>query len=353
MVAFYTGLRGGQRIAYSNDKGRSWSKFPGNPVIPWDETDEAKFPNVFFHPPSGKWIMILFRKPDKEERKKGFSFYTSDNLVNWQYQSHLAGFSGNPDMVELRVNNRPDDSRWVIFEANGNYIIGSFDGRQFVPESIRLKNDFGSDFYVSKTWINIPAKDGRIIQIALMKNDQWEDMPFNNQLTFPCELSLKKINAGIFLTKQPVREIEQLYGKKTSWSNKNLIPGINQNIIKGIEGECLRIKGRFDLKTCESFGFMLRTGKKNQGTELVYNVKRGTMSLLGQTVPVEPVDNKIFLDILLDRSSVEVFINNGRAAISANFKNAPADRKYILFNTGGELFVDELDIWEINSAWSE
>ncbi len=353
MVIFYTSLHCGQRIAFSNDRGRSWNKFSGNPVIPFTDNDEARAPRVFFHEPSGKWVMVLSRKPDNEERKRGFSFYTSGDLVTWEYQSHLAGFKGSPDIIELRVNNRPDDTRWIIFEANGSYIIGSFNGSQFIPESIRMKNDFGSDYFASQTWSNIPGKDGRTLQIALLRNGEWESMPFSNQLTFPGELSLKKINSGIFLIKQPAREIETLYGKKYSWENKNLIPGINQNLVKGIEGECLRIKGRFDLKTCESFGFMLRVGKKNQGTELVYNVRRGTLSILGQTIPLEPVDNKIYLDILLDRASVEVFANNGRVAFSANFKNQASDKKYILFNTGGELLVEELDIWEISSAWSE
>jgi fructan beta-fructosidase len=353
MVIFYTSWHCGQRMAYSTDRGRSWSKFSGNPVIPFNENDDARDPRVLFHQPTGKWIMVLSRKLDNDDRKRGFSFYTSTDLVKWEYQSHLAGFKGSPDIIELRVNNRPDDTRWIIFEATGNYIVGSFNGSQFIPESIRLKNDFSSDYFASQTWNNIPVKDGRCLQIALLKDGEWEDMPFSNQLTFPGELSLKKINSGIFLIKQPAHEIETLYGKKYSWKNKNLIPGINQNLVKGIEGECLRIKGRFDLKTCESFGFMLRVGKKNQGTELVYNVKRGTLSILGQTIPLEPVDNKIFLDILLDRASVELFANNGRVAFSANFKNQANDKKYILFNTGGELLVEELDIWEINSAWSE
>ena len=351
LVVFYTSSGCGQRMAYSHDKGQTWNKYPGNPVIPYDSTDHAANPKVLWHEPTSKWVMLLYRMPGNDERKQGFSFYTSDNLVDWEYQSHLAGFFKSPDLTELRVNNRPDDTRWVLTEGEGEYILGSFDGKKFTPESIRMKSDWGKNYSASQNWSNIPASDGRTIQLAGMTGGEWTGMPFQGQMTFPCELSLKKINTGIFLIRQPVKEIEQLYQKEYSWKNENLIPGLGHNLIKKIGGDCLRIKGRFDLKNCESFGLMLRTGKKTQGTELVYNVKRETLSLLGQTVPLSPVDNKIHLDILVDRSSVEVFANNGRAAISCNFFNQENDNGYILFNTGGELLVEELEIYEMKSIW--
>ncbi len=353
LVIFYTSSGCGQRMAYSSDKGQTWQKYAGNPVIPYDSTDHATGPKVLWHEPSSQWVMVLHRIPGNDERKQGFSFYTSENLVEWKYQSHLAGFWKSPDLMELRVNNRPDDTRWVLTEGQGNYIIGSFDGKSFTPESIRLKSDWGKNYSVSQTCSNIPASDGRTIHLAGMLGGEWTGMHFSGQMTFPCELSLKKFITGIYLIRQPVKEIEQLYLKTQSWKNENLIPGLGQNLIKKVQGDCLRIKGRFNLKNCESFGFMLRTGKKNQGTELVYNVKRETLSLLGHTVPLSPVDNKIHLDILLDRASVEVFANNGQASISCNFFNQEEDNGYMLYNTGGELLVEELEIFKLNSVWEE
>ncbi len=351
LVIFYNSSGCGQRMAYSNNKGETWQKFSGNPVIPYDSTDHAANPKVLWHEPTSKWVMVLYRIPGNDQRKQGFSFYTSENLINWEYQSHLAGFFNSPDLMELRVNNRPEDTRWVITEGEGSYILGSFDGKTFTPEGIRLKSDWGTNYSASQTWSNLPASDGRTIQLAGMTGGEWNEMPFSGQMTFPCELSLKKINTGIFLIRQPVKEIEELYQKEYRWKNENLIPGLGHNLIKKVQGDCLRIKGKFDLKNCESFGLMLRTGKKSQGTELVYNVKRETLSLLGQSVPLTPVDNKIYLDILLDRSSVEVFANNGHAAISCNLFNQENNKGYILYNTGGELLVEELSIFEMKSIW--
>ena len=351
MVAFYTSNQCGQRIAVSNDRGRTWKKHSRNPVIPFDESDEARSPRVFWYEPGNHWVMLLYRKLDNDERKRGISVYSSTDLLRWEYQSHIPGFRGTPDLVEMKVNNRPDEKRWVLFEGDGSYVIGSFDGRRFNPESIRMKSDFGTHYYGALSCSNIPAADGRIIQIAWMKDGVYPDMPFSGQMTFPSELSLKRLNNGIALVRQPVKEISSIHGKGQEWENENLIPGLNANLIKKVKGDLFHIKGQFDLKTCDSFGFMFRMGKKAAGTELLYNVKRQTLSLLGQTVGLEPVDNKIYLEILIDRSSIEVYANNGRAVITQVFSPDAGGLEYVLYNTGGELMVDKLEIVGLESIW--
>jgi fructan beta-fructosidase len=295
--------------------------------------------------------MALYRRPDNDDRKRGISFYNSVNLINWDFQSHMPGFRGTPDLVELKVNNRPEEKRWLLFEGDGSYVMGSFDGKTFIPESIRMKSDFGRNFYGSQTWNNIPASDGRVLQVAWMKDGEYPNMPFSGQMTFPSELSLRRFNTGTFLIRQPANEFKELYGKTHKWEKQNLIPGLNSNLIKKVKGDLILIKGQFDLKTCDSFGLMLRMNKKVTGTELLYNVKRQTLSVLGQTVPLEPIDNKIYLEILIDRSSIEVYANNGRAVISNTFTPDENALEYLLYNTGGELMVDKLEIIELNSAW--
>jgi fructan beta-fructosidase len=352
LVLFYTGNQCGQLMSVSTDKGTTWKPYSGNPVIPYYNNDEACHPQVFWNASSGKWVMVLYRKTDNDNRRRGFSFYTSENLVKWDFQSHLAGMFENPVLMELRVNNRPGDTRWVIMESNGNYLIGSFDGKSFIAESIRLKGDFGPNFRAAQTADNIPAADGRTLQIAGLKDGEWPDMPFSGQFSFPCELSLKKVSTGTYLCRQPAREIETLYGKEHVWKNENLIPGLNKNLIKKIQGECFRIKGRFDIKNCDAFGIMLRVGKKSPGTELMYNVKRNALTLQGATMGLAPIDNKITLDILIDRASVEVYANGGIACLSSLLFAPENDKDFVLFNTGGELLVEELTINEISPVWT-
>lgn len=351
LVAFYTSQLCGQRIAYSTDKGRTWEKLEENPVIAYDENDDARDPKVFWYEPTQKYVMVLYRKTSEDEKSKGVSIYTSENLVDWEWKNHVYGFYECPDLVPIQVSNRPEETKWVLFDGDGSYIIGDFDGEEFSPESPKMKSDFGKNYYATQTWSNIPKEDGRVLQIAWMKGGEFPDMPFNGQMTFPNELGIVKLSSGYKLTRKPVEEISLLHGKDYTWKNENVIPGLNKNLVKKVSGDCLHIYGEFNLKSCNNFGFMIRSGKKDAGTELLYNVKRGTLSVLGSTAPLMPIDNKITLEILVDRASVEVFANGGQVAISNCFTPNEKSNELILFNNGGELGIDNLVIYEVKSAW--
>jgi len=125
LVAFYTSKSCGQRIAFSTDAGRTWEKFEGNPIIPFDENDDARDPKVIWHEESQKWVMVLYRKTSNDEKSKGVSIYTSENLIDWQWKSHVPGFYECPDLVKLQVTNRPGESKWILFDGDGSYLIGA------------------------------------------------------------------------------------------------------------------------------------------------------------------------------------------------------------------------------------
>lgn len=353
LVAFYTSQKCGQRIAFSTDKGRTWGKYEGNPIIPLDENDDARDPKVFWHNQSQKWIMVLYRKLSKNDNTKGVSFYTSGNLVDWKWESHIPGFYECPDLVEFQVTNRPDEKKWVLFDGDGSYLLGSFDGKNFTAETAKLKSDWGKNYYATQTWSNIPDEDGRILQIAWMKGGKFPDMPFNGQMSFPCELSVTKFPSGYKLIRKPISEIENLHDKHYSWEDKNLIPGLNDNKLKKVSGDCLHIIAEFDIKTSDNFGFMLRHSHKNPGAEILFNVKRGTLSVLGSTVPVPIKNNKLKLEVLLDRASIEVFVNDGQAVVSNCFTPDEKAKDAVLFTNGGELGIEKLDVYKLRSIWNE
>lgn len=354
LVAFYTSQNCGQRIAYSIDKGRNWKKFEGNPIIPLDKKDDARDPKVMWHEESQKWIMVLYRKTSEDDKTKGISFYTSDNLIDWKWESHNYGFYECPDLVKFQVTNRPDETKWVLFDGDGSYYIGDFDGKAFTPETTKLKSDFGKNYYATQTWSNVPDEDGRIIQIAWMRNGEFPDMPFNGQMTFPSELSVTKFKTGYRMVRKPISEIEDLHGKSFSWKNKTIIPGLNNNnLLKKAKGDCLHIIAEFDLKSVANFGLMLRHSKKKAGTEILYNVKRGTLAVLGNTVPLMPVDNRIKLNILLDRTSIEIYANDGKTVISNCFTPEEGNDGIELFSNGGELEVVKMDIYKMESIWRD
>ena len=353
LLIFYTSYQCGQRMAYSNDRGRTWEKYDSNPLIPYNELDSARDPKVFWYKPGQKYVMVLWRKPDGDEEKQGISFYSSTNLTDWKFESHLPGFYECPDLVELPVNRRPDDTRWVIFDGDGSYFIGQFDGHQFIPEGPKMKSDFGANYYATQTWSNLPEKDGRTIQIAWMRGGKYPGMPFNGQMTIPCELSLRKYIEGIRLIRQPVPEVTSLHRKGFEVENKNLIPGLNKNILKGVKGDCLHITGTFDLKTVNSFGFMVRHSRQQAGTEIRFDATKNTLSCLGQTASLNPEDGKIKLEILLDRTSIEIFGNDGKMVMSNCFTPEPDADELVLYNTGGELLVEKLTVYPVESIYEE
>lgn len=353
ILLFYTSQKMGQRLAYSNDKGRTFIKYDKNPLIPFDETDDARDPKVIWHEASQQFVMVLYRRPEANDKLKGVSFYTSKNLVDWEYKNHLTGFYECPDLVELPVNRRPEDKKWVLFDGDGSYVIGQFDGEKFISESAKLPGDYGKNYYATQTWSNLPESDGRTIQIAWMRGGEYPDMPFNGQMTFPCELSLTKYMEGIKLVRKPIKEIELLHLKGDVWEDKNLIPGLQKNLLRGVNGDCFHIISTFSVKTAESFGFVVRLDKEKNGAEIMYTAKTNTLSCLGQSTVIKPIDGKLKLEILLDRSSIEIFANDGKVVLSSNYHTTEKADGIYLFNTGGELLVEKLEIYPMKSIWDE
>jgi len=154
MVAIYTGhytekpLQD-QQIAYSNDRGRTWTKFAGNPVLDIGARD-FRDPKVMWHEETKKWVMTVCMPTDRKVR-----FYGSPNLKDWSLLSDFGpagavkGIWECPDLFPLKVEGSRK-SKWVlIVNIGGNaiaggsgcqYFVGEFDGTRFIadplPESL-------------------------------------------------------------------------------------------------------------------------------------------------------------------------------------------------------------------------
>ena len=191
--------------------------------------------------------------------------------------------------------------------------------------------------------VDIPRSDGRRIQIAGMAKGKFPDMPFNQQMSIPCELTLRTFGEGIRLCLVPVREIKKLRGKKYSWKNTPLKRW--ENLLCGISSQLSEIQAEIELGDASQVGFTLR------GTSVVYNVEKKTLSCASKTVNLTPVDNKIKLHILVDRTSIEIFANDGRASI---FYCRPLDACNTLLNIfahGGQANIKSLNVWKLKSIW--
>jgi sucrose-6-phosphate hydrolase SacC (GH32 family) len=340
LCAFYTGAGKPfvQCMAYSNDAGKTWAKYEKNPIIK-NIAGDNRDPKVFWHGPTKKWVMALYLKDND------FAFMGSKDLLNWAQLSTITvkDSSECPDLFELPVDGDAANTRWVFLGGDGNYLIGRFDGEKYTPESGKFEADYGKNFYATQSYSDIPAKDGRRIQLAWMNGGQYPNMPFNQQMTFPCALTLRTTPAGLRVYRYPVREIESLRKQAHSYKALTIKPG--DNPLNSISGDTFDIETEVELKDAAAFGFVIRN------EALRYDAAKHELTCLGATAPMEPVSGVIKLRVLVDRSSIEVYGNDGLVSMSSCFTPDPNVKTVSAFTEGGDVTCKNLDVYEMASAW--
>jgi fructan beta-fructosidase len=157
IVAAFTSTGRGECIVYSNDKGRTFTEYEGNPVVKHGGRD----PRLLWYAPGKQWVMAVY---DEGTGKQCVAFYTSPDLKTWTFQSRIEGFYECPDIFELAVDGVASNKKWVLTAANSDYRIGTFDGKTFKPETAMLKGQLGDCFIAAQTFSHDPK--GRTIQIG-------------------------------------------------------------------------------------------------------------------------------------------------------------------------------------------
>ena len=331
-----------QCIACSTDGGETFVKYDKNPVV-GHIVGGNRDPKVIFHQPTGKWVMALYLD------KNDYALLSSPDLKGWTRLSEvtLPQASECPDLFELPVDRDPGSRRWVFWGGNGNYLIGTFDGKGFKPDGGVLKSNWGGNSYAAQTFSDIPQSDGRRIQIAWMRGGKYPGMPFNQQMTFPCELTLRttgegsRQTTGLFM--EPVKEIEKLHDKRHAWADLALKPG--ENPLAGLSGELLDVRAEIDLGEARLIAFSFR------GQAAVYDVAARQLTCLGCSAPLSSKGNRIRLRFLLDRTSLEVFGNDGQIAMATCFLPDSGNKMLSIRAVGGEARIMAMEIFELRSAW--
>jgi len=327
-----------QSLAYSNDRGRTFTVYEGNPVqghINGGNRD----PKVIWHEPTGQWVIVLYL----DDQRMGF--FTSKDLKSWKLQSEVKPFHECPELFELAVDGDENDKRWVLYGASGDYHVGDFDGKKYTPGTEKpIRYHYGNCFYASQTFTNIPEEDGRRIQIAWGQIDL-PGMPFNQMMDFPVELTLHSTEEGIRMFAYPVEEIEKIHGKKHSWKDKVLEPG--ENLLSGIQGELFDINAEFAVGEAAECGFVIR------GVPVTYSVEEQRLSCRGEEAPLKPVDGKIRLRILVDRVSIEIFGNDGRIYMPMGAILADESKTLEVFTKGGDVKLTSLEVYQLKSIWGK
>lgn len=329
LVAAFTDTGCGESIAYSNDRGRTWTYWPGNPVI----KHEGRDPKVFWYAPGKHWSMALY---DESEGKRWITFYTSADLKNWQYQSRIEGFFECPEVFELPVDGDSKNTRWVLYAADAKYVLGRFDGKTFTPEHSGKHQVHWGAYYASLTFNDMP--DGRRVQIG-WGQIAMRGMPFNQMMAFPCELSLRTTDDGIRMFAQPVKEIGRLRAKSHERQDVRLVAG--QPMSLPVAGDLFEIRAEFEIGQAKSLG--LRIGER----KITYDAAKNSL----EGMPLKPVAGRVRLQVLVDRPSLELCGNDGRVFQTNAFQNSGPIEAIHAWCEGGDARLVTLEVHELKSIW--
>lgn len=374
-----------QALAYSNDLGRTWTRYAGNPVL---DADEPGFrdPKVFWHEPTRRWVMAVVLANHRK-----VSFYGSPDLKAW---THLSDFGPEgahpvrnwecPDLFELAVEGEPGIKKWILQVDSGmghpwlgsgcQYFVGEFDGERFTndnPPETQLWMDWGRDFYAAQSYSDVPPSDGRRIVIAWISNWMYArnkpTSPWRGAQSVPREVRLERFEEGLRLTQRPVRELEALRGESLRLENLSIAEANREIDAAGFAGNTLELQAEMEVGSASEVGLKVLQGEREEtlvgftAAPAEVFVDRSKSGRVGfhetfagrHSARLPPEEGRIRLRLLLDRSVVEVFAGDGRVAITDRVFPHPASAGLSLYAEGGEARLVKLEAWRIASVWNE
>jgi sucrose-6-phosphate hydrolase SacC (GH32 family) len=307
MVLFYTaaGNPTVQCLAYSTDAGKTFTKYEGNPIVK-QITSGNRDPKVIWHEPSQRWVMTLYvgfdeTKDGRKTTRHTIHFFTSTNLKEWKKTSQTEGFFECPEFFEIALDGDAKRKKWILTGASSEYMVGSFDGEKFTPETRKLPGHRGKGFYAAQTFSDIPERDGRRVMIGWLQAPS-PGMPFNQCMSLPLALELISTSDGPRLKWQPVREMRSLRGDTTS-----VFPKENEtrNRIGSLKTDLVQLRAAFEP------GADSEVTLKLHGVPIVYNAAKQELTVNGHRSPAPLRDGKQELIVYADRTTFEVFASDG------------------------------------------
>ncbi|WP_339751910.1 glycoside hydrolase family 32 protein [Algoriphagus aquimarinus] len=319
-----------QAIAFSLDKGRTWEKYEGNPVLPNPGIRDFRDPKVSQitnTDGSKSWVMTLAVLDQ-------INFYSSPDLKNWTLLSEFGkkiGAHGGvwecPDLLPFKSPSGED--KWVLLVSinpggpqNGSatqYFIGDFINGEFTPDDTMIRwLDYGPDNYAGVTWSNLPSDQNRTLFIGWMSNWLYANVvptkAWRSAMTIPRELSLFDIDGTLLLKSAPAKEMEKLRFEEFKVSKEtSSLPSEAVEITAGV------IDNSFLITISNELGEKLIISKENGLVSIdrrnagKSDFNRDFAAMHSAPMSWEAKDIRIFLDA----SSIELFVNDGELAMTS------------------------------------
>ena len=348
IVAIYTyhdpvGERNGeidfqtQGIAYSLDKGRTWTKYEANPVLKNPGIKDFRDPKVSLQKDDAGnpiWVMTLAVADHIE-------FFSSEDLIHWNKSGEFGkgiGAHGGvwecPDLILMKTPSGEDKYVLLVSINPGGpqkgsatqYFIGNFNNGTFTPDDTMIRwMDYGPDNYAGVTWNNIPSSQNRTLMIGWMSNwlyaNQVPTEKWRSAMTIPRELSLFDIDGTLLLKSAPAKELAKLEQGWYEFSESSNLPGIAVELnaeLKDQDEFSIKISNELGEQIIISKEFGLVSIDRSQSGISNFNSDFATI----HSAPMSWKAEKI--QIFLDAHSVELFVNEGELVMTSNvFPNSP------------------------------
>lgn len=329
IVAMYTSAAESQTqsLAYSNDGGKTFTKYSGNPTLTAKEPD-FRDPKMIWNEATKEWNLVM-------ATGQKMNFYSSKDLKNWKYESSFGeGYGCHKGVWECPDLMQMANGKWVLI-CNINpggpyggsatqYFVGQWDGHKFTceskPETTKWM-DYGKDHYATVTFSNAP--DGRHVALPWMSNWQYAavvpTLQYRSGNGIPRDLGIFTDEGEEYLSVKPSPEIMKAFSKKASSLGDACM----------IEVSGLRRNATIELSNSKNERVVMRYDAAEKSFS-VDRMKSGKtdFSDVFPAVTSAPIHGKVSrVLIFIDKSSVEVFDGDGKFALTnLVFPTKPYDK---------------------------
>lgn len=381
LVAIYTGhghtsegFRQTQNLACSRDNGLTWTKYQKNPVLDLHLPD-FRDPSVSWNASTHSWVMAVALP--KEHK---VSFYSSPNLKDWTHLSDFgpAGITGGdwecPDLLRIPAA-QGDGSIWALKVglnpgalqggSGEQYFLGTFNGAGFIPSTDRGSHgwtNYGKDDYCAISFNGLPEGQHPVL-LGWMSNWQYAaklpTSPWRGQMSLPRRLSYIKDESGLALRQDPViaplreRAIPILPGSDSSGKTAISITAPYEMDVQFSppSESAFGIRLYSDDQHWTEIGFdppksEFYIDRTHSGRNISSNFPARTAAPLAKDRPYD-------LKLIVDRSSVEAYAQNGTIAMT-NLIYPPTGKNKIRFFSGNTQPVEiSGHLWNLKSIWNQ
>ena len=405
LVAVYTSANDAskvqsQALAFSADAGTSWQQYRANPVLDIG-SPEFRDPYVFWDRRSRQWVMAVAMS--KEHRVR---FFGSPDLRSWTALSDFgpAGATGGvwecPVLLELPVDGNPDDTRWLLKVdlnpghvaggSGGQYFIGHFDGQGFTPSAQPAAGaaasgirwiDYGRDFYCAQPWTGqrptdvatgggvgaaaAPTATPATVWIGWMNNWAYAadlpTTPWRGAMTIPRTLELRSSQQGVQLSQSPVLSLQRLRGERRSFRFAEQVIADPTPLPPEVWGASVELQVTISAGAATEVGLLVRRSN-DEHVLIAFDPARRTIALDRRNVResrfnaaypsrsearLTPGAGAVTLRIVVDRSSVELFADEGATVLTSLVFPHPSSTGIALYSKGGAVRSVSVDVWPL------